>query len=93
MNLKKTKYSRKSIMITLSISIIAVMFVPLLYSSIYLGSVWDVYGRLDKVPVAFVNMDKPVTRDGKEYAAGKEVENSLKDNRGQVSFNPVPKGF
>lgn len=81
MNLKKVKENKKFIMTVLAISIIAVMLVPMLYSFIYLNSVWDVYGNLDNVAVAFVNLDKSVTKDGKEYAIGKEIENSLKDNK------------
>lgn len=81
MNLKKVKENKNFIMIVLAVSIIAVMLVPMLYSFIYLNSVWDVYGNLDNVAVAFVNSDKSVTKDGKEYAIGKEIENSLKDNK------------
>jgi putative membrane protein len=81
MNLKKVKENKKFIMIVFSVSIIAVMLVPMLYSFIYLNSVWDVYGNLDNVAVAFVNLDKSVTKDGKEYAIGKEIENSLKDSK------------
>lgn len=80
MNIKNKKDNKKFIMTILAISIIAVMFVPMLYSSIYLGSIWNAYGRIDKVPVAFVNMDKLFTKDGKEYHIGKELENNLKDN-------------
>ncbi|WP_160672920.1 YhgE/Pip domain-containing protein [Clostridium sp. C8-1-8] len=80
MQLKKAKDNRKFTLVIISVLVVAVMFVPMLYSSIYLGSVWDVYGRLDSVPVAFVNLDKSVTKDGKEYAIGKEVEDKLKDN-------------
>lgn len=80
MILKKKKENRKFLMVILAISIVAVMFIPMLYSSIYLGAFWDPYGRLDNVPVAFVNLDKPVTKDGKKYAVGKELENNLKDN-------------
>jgi putative membrane protein len=77
---EKAKDKRKYMLTILSISIIAVLLVPMLYSSIYLGSVWDVYGKIDQVPVAFVNMDKTVIKDGKEYAVGKELEDNLKDN-------------
>jgi putative membrane protein len=81
MSLKKTKENKKSIVAILAIVIIAVLLVPMLYSSIYLGSIWDVYNKLDSVPVAFVNLDKLVTKEGKEYSIGKEVENNLKDNK------------
>lgn len=81
MSLKKTKEKKKSLIAILSIIIIAVLLVPMLYSSIYLGSIWDVYNKFDSVPVAFVNLDKSVIKDGKEYAVGKEVENNLKANK------------
>lgn len=80
MKLKNAKDNKKRMMIILSISIAAVLFVPMLYSAIYLGSIWDVYGKINKVPVAFVNLDKTVTKDGKEYAAGKDIERNLRDN-------------
>lgn len=81
MKLKKGEDNRRHILIILSVAIIAVLLVPMLYSSIYLGSVWDVYGKIDSVPVAFVNLDKAVIKDGKEYAVGKEIEKELKDNK------------
>lgn len=81
MESKKAKDNKKLIVAIFSIVIIAVMFLPMLYASIYLGSIWDVYSKLDNVPVAFVNLDKSATKDGKEYAIGKEVENNLKDNK------------
>lgn len=80
MNGKNKTSSKKTLIIILSIALAAVMFIPMLYSSIYLGAFWDPYGRLDNVPVAFVNLDKSVTKDGKEYAIGKELEKNLKNN-------------
>ncbi len=80
MNSKNKTSSKKSLLIILSIAVAAVMFIPMLYSSIYLGAFWDPYGRLDNVPVAFVNNDKSVTKDNKEYAVGKELEKNLKSN-------------
>lgn len=89
--------SKKLIMVILAVSIIGVMFVPMLYSSIYLGAIWDAYGKLDKVPVAFVNMDKAFTKDGKEFAIGKELENNLKGNNKVawkfVDYNEAKKGI
>lgn len=80
MKRKDKKHNKKNLITILGISIAAVMFIPMLYSSIYLGAFWDPYNNLNNVPVAFVNLDKPVTKDGKEYAVGKELENNLKDN-------------
>lgn len=78
MKLQKIKENKKLLVSILSIAIIAVMLVPTMYSFTYLGSVWDVYGKIDKVPVAFVNLDKSVIKDGKKYELGKDVENNLK---------------
>jgi putative membrane protein len=73
--------NKKLIKIILCVTIFAVLLVPMIYCAIYLTSIWDVYGKLDKVPVAFVNLDKSVAKGGKEYAIGKELEKSLKDNK------------
>lgn len=55
--------NRKKLVVILSLAIIAVLCVPVLYACVYLGGVWDVYGKLDKVSVAFVNRDKSVIKD------------------------------
>lgn len=51
--------------------------VPLLYGALYLWSNWDPYGRLDQVPVAVVNEDRPVTVDGKTVDAGGQFVDEL----------------
>lgn len=71
----------KNFNLLIVIAIIAFMFVPMIYSLVYLGSVWDVYNNLDEVPVAFVNLDKPVIKDSKEISIGKNLENTLKENK------------
>ncbi|MDS0524860.1 YhgE/Pip domain-containing protein [Clostridium sp. SHJSY1] len=85
---KNTKNKKKSILIILCISIIAVILIPMLYSSIYLSAFWDTYGNVNNVPVAFVNLDKPVTKGDKTYNIGKDVEDKLKDND-KVKWNFV----
>jgi putative membrane protein len=80
MIMENKKSKKKFLTISIAVSILAVMFIPMLYSSIYLGAFWDPYSKLDNVPVAFVNMDKSVTKDGKEYSIGKELEDNLKNN-------------
>lgn len=80
MKIKNKVDNKKLINVIIGLSILAVMFIPMLYSFIYLGAFWDPYNRLDNVPVAFVNMDKTVTRNGKEYSIGKELEDNLKNN-------------
>ena len=41
---------------------------------------WDPYGNLDRLPVAVVNRDVPVTYDGRELAVGQELTEELKTN-------------
>jgi putative membrane protein len=44
--------------------------VPLMYGALYLWSNWDPYQRLDEIPVAVVNTDRPVTAAGQQVDAG-----------------------
>jgi len=74
---EEKKVGKKWIRRILAITVFGIMFVPMLYSVIYLGSIWDAYGSIDSVPIAFVNMDKAVTVDGTEYAVGRELEENL----------------
>lgn len=59
---------------------IAVIVIPTIYTTLFLGSMWDPYGNLDRLPVAVVNRDVPVTYDGKELAVGRKLEEELKTN-------------
>jgi putative membrane protein len=54
--------------------------VPLLYGAIYLWSNWNPYGRLDQVPVAVVNSDRPVTTGGQRVDAGGQFVTELRRN-------------
>jgi putative membrane protein len=78
--MKKKKDYAKVMKGVLALAIIGIMFVPMLYSTVYLGAIWDAYGEIGNVPVAFVNKDEPYTKDGKEYYIGAELENKLKNN-------------
>ncbi len=53
--------------------------VPLLYGAIYLWTNWDPYGRLNQIPVAVVNQDKPVTVEGHTVDAGKLFVDQLRE--------------
>lgn len=68
----------------LIISIIAVMFIPFIYSAMFSLSVWDPYGRIDRLSVALVNEDRGTTSQGKEINIGKSLEHKLKLSK---SFN------
>ncbi|WP_339060718.1 YhgE/Pip domain-containing protein [Tepidibacillus marianensis] len=63
------------------IALIAVALMPLLYSSLYLWAFWDPYENLDQLPVAVVNNDKGTTYDGKKLEVGKELVDSLKEDK------------
>ncbi|WP_338449440.1 YhgE/Pip domain-containing protein [Niallia oryzisoli] len=92
--IKTNQRSMKRLMI---VAVIAILFVPILYSGIYLSSFWDPYGHFDRVPVAFVNQDKPVVKNGTEFHLGKDIQENLKDNKSIgwhfVSYNQAKKGI
>ena len=58
----------------------AVIVIPTIYTTLFLGSMWDPYGNLDRLPVAVVNKDVPVSYGGKELAVGREMMEELKTN-------------
>jgi putative membrane protein len=60
------------------IAMIAVIVLPLVYSVLYLWAFWDPYKNLDRLPVAFVNLDKGGVKDGKAKNIGQELEDELK---------------
>lgn len=62
------------------LAVIVVCGLPLLYSFLYLYAFWDPYGKLDKLPVAFVNQDEGTVYKGTPYNFGSELEDKLKDN-------------
>ncbi|WP_339321009.1 YhgE/Pip domain-containing protein [Paenibacillus sp. FSL W8-0194] len=63
------------------IPIIAVMFIPIMYSGVYLAAFWDPYGHLDNLPVAVVNQDKGAEFKGKELHIGSDLVDELKKGK------------
>jgi putative membrane protein len=57
------------------------VIVPTLYAGVYLYSSWDPYGRVDKIPVAVVNQDRPVEVNGKTIDAGRQFTDQLRAQR------------
>lgn len=49
------------------IILIAIITIPAIYTSVFLGSMWDPYGDADQLPVAVVNHDKKVNYEEKHY--------------------------
>lgn len=63
------------------IPIIAVLFIPVMYSGMFLGAFWDPYGKMDDLPVAVVNNDQGAVFEGKELQAGKDLVAELKKGK------------
>ncbi len=63
------------------IPVIAILLIPVLYSSLFLGAFWDPYERLEELPVAIVNEDEGTVFNGKEMHIGHDFEEKLKENR------------
>lgn len=65
----------------LLIPIIAVLFIPVLYSGMFLWAFWDPYDHLQDLPVAVVNEDKGASFEGKELDLGNELVEKLKESK------------
>ena len=64
----------------LIIVVMAIIVIPVIYAGLFLKSMWDPYGNLDKLPVAVVNNDKSVEYNGKTLNVGSDMVDELKDN-------------
>ncbi|WEV58063.1 YhgE/Pip domain-containing protein [Ligilactobacillus acidipiscis] len=63
-------------------TLLGIMFIPFLYSVFFLKSVWDPYGNVDKLPVAVVNDDRPVTFQDKQLDVGDQLVANMKKQDG-----------
>lgn len=63
------------------LSIIGLFFIPVLYCGMFLWAFWDPYGKVDKLPVAIVNLDKPATVNEEKLHAGEDLVTELKKNK------------
>ena len=61
-------------------SALAILFIPVIYVAVYLGSVWDPYGKLSTLPVALVNLDGGTVYRGKPYNLGKDLLQTFHEN-------------
>ncbi len=62
------------------ISVLAIMFIPFMYSIFFLKSVWNPYGSTSHLPVAVVNQDQAVQYQGKTLNVGDQTIANLKKN-------------
>jgi len=65
----------------LLVSIIAILFIPILYSGTFLWAFWDPYGHLEDLPVAIVNNDKGAEMDEEKLQLGDELVDKLKESK------------
>jgi putative membrane protein len=65
----------------LLISILAILFIPIIYSGMFLWAFWDPYAHLENLPVAVVNEDKGATFEGEELNLGDELVSKLKEKK------------
>ncbi|MCA1056454.1 YhgE/Pip domain-containing protein [Rossellomorea aquimaris] len=64
----------------LLIPILAVLFIPVLYSGMFLWAFWDPYEQLSELPVAVVNSDRGAEFDGEDLQIGDELVDKLKES-------------
>ena len=64
----------------LLLSMAVISFIPIMYSGFFLGSIWDPYGQVKNLPVAFVNEDKGAHLNGRVLNVGQSIEQKLKNN-------------
>ena len=81
----------------LLIPIIAVVFIPVLYSAMFLWAFWDPYEKLGELPVAVVNEDKGAVISDKKIHIGDEMADKLRENDNFgwefVSYEEAMAGF
>ncbi|HEP1538098.1 TPA: YhgE/Pip family protein [Streptococcus pyogenes] len=65
----------------LMITMIGVALVPALYNLSFLGSMWDPYGRVNDLPIAVVNHDKPAKRADKSLIIGDDMVDKMSKSK------------
>ncbi|WP_165981034.1 YhgE/Pip domain-containing protein [Macrococcus lamae] len=75
---KDLKYivSKKFLLIALSV----LLFLPIIYSAVFIYSMWDPYGQTRDLPIAVVNEDNGAKIQGNNENLGEQVVNKLKKN-------------
>ncbi|WP_339836032.1 YhgE/Pip domain-containing protein [Paenibacillus sp. FSL R7-0272] len=60
------------------IPILVVLFIPVLYSGLFLNAFWDPYGKMNELPVAVVNTDRGAVYNDKSLEVGQNLVDELK---------------
>lgn len=58
--------------------IAAVILIPTIYTTLFLGYMWDPYGKVEKLPVAVVNEDVPASYGDTQLSIGSSLVEELK---------------
>jgi len=72
------------------VSIIAVLFIPVMYAGMFLWAFWDPYAGMSNLPVAIVNEDTGAEMDGLKLELGDTLVDKLVDSK-QFDFIEVSK--
>ena len=62
------------------ISIIGIMFIPILYAGFFIGAFEDPYNNLDNVDVAIVNEDLEIECNGEILNVGSDIVDTIKES-------------
>ncbi|SDJ35208.1 YhgE/Pip domain-containing protein [Salimicrobium halophilum] len=54
--------------------------IPIIYTSVFVGSMWDPYGNTEELPVAVVNNDEAATFGEETVQVGQDTVDELKEN-------------
>lgn len=72
----------------LIVALLAVIAIPTIYTTLFLGSMWDPYGKIKNLPVAVVNNDVSTNYEDTHVNVGEKLVDSLKEND-SLAFNFV----
>ncbi|KOS71639.1 membrane protein [Lysinibacillus contaminans] len=72
------------------VSIVAVLFIPVMYAGMFLWAFWDPYAGMSDLPVAIVNEDSGAEMDGVKLDLGETLVEKLVDSK-QFNFIEVSK--
>ncbi len=63
------------------IPIIAILFIPIMYSGMFIYAFWDPYAKVEHLPVAVVNQDKGAAFEKEELHLGNDLVDNLKEKK------------
>ena len=61
--------------------VIVIALIPAIYAGLFLASMWDPYGNVDKLPVAIVNEDEPAEYGDTTLTVGDQLVDEIDINR------------